>query len=115
MNKVIILGHLGQDPELRYTKEGTPVCSLSVATSQDWKDKSGEKQSQTEWHRIVVYNKQAEACAKHLLKGRQVLAEGKLHYQSWTDKNNQKRTTTEVIAEKVTFLSHDSGADIEPF
>ena len=105
VNKVILVGRLGQEPELRYTSSGTPVCNLSVATSESWTDKSsGQKQEKTEWHRIVVWNKQAEFCNQYLSKGRQVYIEGQLQTRSWEDAEKNKRYTTEINARTVQFL-----------
>ncbi len=97
------MGHLGQDPELRYTQNQTPVVTLNVATTEAW-TKDGQRQETTEWHRIVVWNRQAENCAKYLAKGRAVFVEGKLQTRSWDDKNGQKRYTTEISANNVQFM-----------
>lgn len=105
VNKVIILGRLGQDPELKYTPSGAAVCNFSVATSETWNDKnSGQKQERTEWHRIVVWGKLAELCNQYLSKGRQAFIEGRLQTRSWDDKNGQKRYTTEINASTVQFI-----------
>ncbi len=104
LNKVMILGRLGQDPELKYTPGGAAVCNFSVATSESWTDKSGQKQEKTEWHRIVVWGKLAELCNQYLGKGRQAFIEGKLQTRSWDDKEGQKRYTTEIMANTVQFL-----------
>ena len=104
VNKVILVGRLGQEPELRYTSSGVAVCNLSVATSEAWTDKSGQKQEKTEWHRVVVWSKQAEHCNQYLAKGRQVYVEGQLQTRSWEDANNNKRYTTEINARTVQFL-----------
>ena len=104
VNKVIILGRLGQNPELRYTASGTAVCRFSVATSDFYDDKQGERQEQTEWHRITVWGKQGENCNKFLEKGKQVYLEGRLRTSSWTDKSGQKRYSTEVVARSVKFI-----------
>lgn len=105
VNKVIVLGNLGADPELRYTQSNMAVATLSVATTEKWKDKEGNGQESTEWHRIVVWNKQAENCAKYLAKGRSVYVEGKLQTRSWDDKQTgQKRYATEIVAQMVQFL-----------
>lgn len=103
INKVFIMGNLGQDPELRYTQNQVPVVTLNVATTESW-SKDGQKQEQTEWHRVIVWNRQAENCAKYLSKGRSVFVEGKLQTRSWDDKNGQKRYTTEISASNVQFL-----------
>ena len=104
INKVILVGHLGKEPELRYTSSSMAVCNLSVATNESWTDKSGQKQEKTEWHRVVVWGKQAEHCNQYLSKGRQVYVEGQLQTRSWEDANNNKRYTTEINARTVQFL-----------
>lgn len=109
MNKVIIMGTLGNDPELKYTASGQAVCNFSVATSENYKDKSGNKQTKTEWHKIVVWGATAENCNKHLHKGSKVLLEGSLQTRSWEDSNGAKRYTTEVVAKTVQFLGKSSG------
>jgi single-strand DNA-binding protein len=104
MNKVEIIGNLGNDPEIRYSGAGTAVCNFSVATTESWKGKDGSKKEKTEWHRVVVWGNQAENCAKYLTKGRQVLIEGKIETRNWDDRDGNKRYTTEIIARKVLFL-----------
>ena len=105
VNKSIILGRLGQDPEVRYFQDGTAVCNFSLATSETWKDKAtGKKKERTEWHRIVTYRATAENCGKYLAKGRQCYVEGKLKTREWTDKDGIKRYTTEIEADMVQFL-----------
>jgi single-strand DNA-binding protein len=104
VNKVILVGNLGADPEMRYTKGGAGVCELRLATNESWTDKNGQKQDRTEWHRIVVWGKRAELCAKYLSKGRQVYVEGRLQTRSWDDKDGNKRYTTEIIANDIQFL-----------
>lgn len=124
INKVILIGRLGRDPELRYTPGGKAVANFTMATSETWKDADGEKQENTEWHRIVLWGKTAELAAKFLAKGSQVYIEGKLQTREWTDKEGAQRYTTEIIANHMTFLSEkadkgeggsapadDSGAD----
>ena len=108
VNKVMIIGRLGQDPELRQTGSGQAVCTLNVATSENWTDKEGQRQERTEWHRIVIWGKQAENSAKYLAKGRQVFVEGKLQTRSWETPQGEKRYTTEIVANNIQFLS--SGA-----
>jgi single-strand DNA-binding protein len=100
---------LGADPEMKYTTGGQPVAKFSIATSENWTDKSGQKQERTEWHRIVVWGKLAEICGKHLSKGRQAYIEGKLQTRQWEDQQGQKRWTTEVIGQIVQFLGSPSG------
>lgn len=104
VNKVILMGRLGQDPELKHTPAGAAVCSLSLATSESWKDKAGEKQERTEWHRVVVWGKLAELCNQYLSKGRQAFVEGRLQTRSWDDKDGNKRYTTEINATTVQFI-----------
>lgn len=105
VNKVIIVGRLGSDPELKSVGNGQQVARLSVATSEVWNDKNGQKQERTEWHRVVVWGRQAENCAKHLSKGRQVYVEGRLQTRSWEDTNTGKKAyATEVVANTVQFL-----------
>ena len=105
INKVILIGNLGRDPELRYTQNGQPVANFSLATSENWTDKSsGEKVEKTEWHRIVVWGRTAEHCSQYLAKGRTVYVEGRLQTRDWEDKEGQKRSTTEVNAQTVQFL-----------
>ena len=104
VNKVILVGNLGSDPELKYTPSNRPVCHLSIATNEVWKDKSGQKQEKTEWHRVNVWGESAENCSKFLTKGRMVYVEGRLQTRSWDDKDGKKRYSTDVVAERVVFL-----------
>ena len=104
VNKAILIGNLGRDPELRYTQSGQAVVNFSIATSENWTDKNGEKQERTEWHRIVVWGKTGENCAQYLSKGRTVYVEGRIQTREWEDREGQKRTTTEINAQTVTFL-----------
>lgn len=104
VNKVILVGRLGADPELKSVGQGQSVARLSLATSENWVSKDGQKQERTEWHRVVVWGKQAENCAKHLAKGRQVYVEGRLQTRQWEDPQGQKRYSTEVVATTVQFL-----------
>ena len=110
VNKVIILGRLGQEPELRHTPTGSAVCNFSLATSENWTDKSGQRQERTEWHRIVVWGKLAELCNQYLAKGRQAFVEGKLQTRSWDDKDGNKRYTTEINATTVQFIGGQASA-----
>ena len=109
INKVILIGNLGQDPEVRYTTSGQAVASFSIATTESWKDKAGVKQEQTEWHKIVAWAKLAELCGEYLKKGRQVYVEGRLRSRSWEGKDGNKRYTTEVIANTIQFLGSAQG------
>ena len=98
VNKVILVGHLGKDPEMRYTQDGTAICNFSMATSQEWKDKSsGEKREKTEWHRLVAFRKLAEICGEYLVKGKQVYIEGRLQTRSWEQEGVTKYMTEVVI------------------
>ncbi|OUR96224.1 single-stranded DNA-binding protein [Halobacteriovorax marinus] len=103
LNKVMIIGRLGKDPELKYTPSGAAVCNFSVATSETWADKSGQKQEKTEWHNIVVWGKLAELCNQYLAKGRQAYVEGSLSTRSW-EKDGVKRYSTEINAKTIQFL-----------
>lgn len=111
LNRVVILGNLGQDPELRYTANQTPVCTLNVATTDYRTGPDGQRQEFTEWHRVVVWSKQAENCSKYLSKGRSVLVEGRLQTRSWEDKQGQKRYVTEIVANNVQFIGGGQGRD----
>lgn len=105
VNKVILIGNLGRDPELRYTTGGTPVANFTLATTDRWNDpSSGEKRERTEWHRIVVWSKQAEIAGEYLRKGRQVYVEGSLQTREWTDRDGNKRYTTEIRAQRFQML-----------
>ena len=104
LNRVTLIGHLGADPELRYTATGTAVANFRIATSETWSDADGKRQERTEWHRIVVWGKTAESCGEFLSKGRCVCVEGRLQTRSWTDRDGQSRATTEIVATNVTFL-----------
>jgi single-strand DNA-binding protein len=114
VNKVILVGRLGQNPEVRYTPSGAAVANFSVATNESWTDKSGQKQEKTEWHRVVVWGKLAELCNQYLSKGRQAYIEGRLQTRQWQDKENQTRYTTEVQAQTVQFLGAGAGAGASP-
>ncbi len=111
VNKVIIVGRLGTDPEVKTVGSNQTVARLSVATSENWVDKEGQKQERTEWHKIVVWGRLAEICGKHLAKGRQVYLEGRLQTRSWEDQQGQKRYTTEIVANTVQFLGAPSERD----
>ena len=104
VNKVILVGHLGANPELKYLPSGQAVCEMRLATGESYTDKQGQRQERTEWHRVVVWGKTAENCSQYLSKGRQVYVEGRLQTRSWDDKEGNKRYTTEVVAQNVTFL-----------
>ncbi len=104
VNKVILVGNLGADPDMRYTPSGQGVCELRVATSESWNDKNGQRQERTEWHRVVVWGKRAEVCSKYLAKGRQVFVEGRIQTRTYDDKDGNKRYITETIAADVQSL-----------
>lgn len=104
VNKVILVGHLGADPEVKAISSGNTVARLSLATSESWKDREGQRQERTEWHRIVLWGKQAELAGKYLTKGRQIYVEGRLQTRSWEDPQGQKRYTTEIVANAIQFL-----------
>ncbi|OGQ80647.1 MAG: single-stranded DNA-binding protein [Deltaproteobacteria bacterium RIFOXYA12_FULL_58_15] len=109
VNKVILIGRLGADPEVRYTPSGTPVANFRIATSDSWNDKQGQRQERTEWHRIVAWSKLAELCGEYLAKGRQVYVEGRLQTRQWDDRDGNKRYTTEIQAREITFLGGREG------
>ncbi len=121
VNKVILIGNVGKDPEIRYMQSGEPIANFSLATNEVWNDKSGQRQERTEWHRIVVWGKKAEVVSKYLRKGRQVYVEGRLQTRQWDDKDGNKKYTTEIKADRITLLgggggggggrSFDKGAD----
>ena len=98
VNKVILVGRLGADPEVRYTNTGTAVANFNMATSSSYTDKSGEKTEKTEWHRIVAFGKLGEICGEYLAKGKQVYVEGRLQTRDWEDRDGNKRKTTEIVA-----------------
>ncbi|MBN9426801.1 MAG: single-stranded DNA-binding protein [Burkholderiales bacterium] len=113
VNKVILIGNLGRDPETRYAPSGGAICNVSIATTRNWKDKaSGEKREETEWHRVVFYDRLAEIAGEYLKKGRPVYVEGRLKTRKWQDKDGQERFTTEIIAEEMQLLgSRDGGGE----
>jgi single-strand DNA-binding protein len=112
INKVIVMGNLGKDPEVRYTPSGSAVCTLSVATSRTWKDKNtGERQEETEWHRVVVYDRQAEVAGEYLKKGRPVFIEGRLKTRKWQDKEGRDVYTTEIIADTMQLMGGREDGD----
>ena len=108
-NKVILVGNLGRDPELRYTPQGTPVCSFSMATNERRKDKSGEMQDQTTWFRVTLWGRQAETASQYLIKGRPVYIEGRLRVEEWTDRDGKPRHTLEVHATDMQFIGAGAG------
>lgn len=104
INKAMLIGRLGKDPEVRYTPDGTMVTNFNLATDEQWKDKSGEKVQKTEWHRIVTFGKLAEICGNYLVKGKLVFVEGRIQTRSWEDKDGVKRFTTEIVASNMQML-----------
>lgn len=117
LNKIMLIGNLGKDPEVRYTSDGTPVANFSLATSENWTDKSGSRQEHTEWHAIVAWNRLADLCSKYLSKGRQVFIEGRVRTREWNDREGNKRRTTEVVATQIVLLgsrSQGSDAGVQP-
>lgn len=109
VNKVILVGNLGKDPEVRFTNSGSAVARLAVATSEVWNDRDGNRQERTEWHNVVVWGKQGEHCGQYLAKGRQVYVEGSIRTRSYDDKSGTKRYVTEVVAQRVQFLGGGGG------
>jgi single-strand DNA-binding protein len=110
VNKVILIGNLGRDPEVRYAPSGAAICNVTIATSRQWKDKtSGERQEETEWHRVVFYDRLAEIAGEYLKKGRPVYVEGRLKTRKWTDKDNVERYTTEIVADQMQLLGSREG------
>ena len=116
INKVILIGNLGSDPEVRYTPSGVAVATFNIATSEEWKDKdTGEKKQRTEWHRIVAWRRLGEICGEYLSKGKQVYVEGRIQTNAWEDKEGIKRYTTEIVANTVQFLGRrDSSESARP-
>jgi single-strand DNA-binding protein len=110
VNKVILIGNLGADPELKYTPSQRPLCNLRIATTEVYKDKSGVRQEKTEWHRVTVWGDQAENCNKYLAKGRSVYIEGRLQTRSY-DKDGQKHYATDIVADRVVFLGSGGGGE----
>ena len=109
VNKVILVGNLGRDAELRYTPGGAAVATLNMATTEVWNDKSGQKQEKTEWHRVVVWGKSAETLSEYLTKGKQIYVEGRLQTRQWDDKDGNKRYTTEIRGDRIVLLSGGGG------
>jgi single-strand DNA-binding protein len=115
VNKVILVGHLGKDPEVRFTSTGSAVANFSMATSEVWNDREGKRQERTEWHNIVVWGKQGETCGQYLAKGRQVYVEGSIRTRSYDDKTTgAKRYVTEIIAQRIQFLGGGGGTRLAP-
>jgi single-strand DNA-binding protein len=117
VNKVILVGRLGKDPEVKYTPSGAPVAKFSLATDESFKDKTGEKQDRTEWHNVVAWNKLAEICGEYLTKGKLVYIEGSIRSRQWQDQSGNKRTSYEIVANSMQMLGSksDSGGTGRPF
>jgi single-strand DNA-binding protein len=111
VNKVILIGNLGKDPEVRYTQNGTPVVSFTIATSERWKGQDGQMQEHTEWHNIVVWDKLAEICREYLHKGMKVYIEGRIQTRKWQDKDGHDRRTTEIIAREMKMFPKKDGSE----
>ena len=112
VNKVILVGNLGRDPEVRYSAEGAAICNISIATTSQWKDRtSGERREETEWHRVVFYNRLAEIAGEYLRKGRPVYVEGRLRTRKWAGDDGQDRYTTEIVAEQMQMLGGGRGGE----
>lgn len=110
VNKAILVGRLGGDPEMRYTPGGDAVANMTVATSENWKDKDGNRQEKTEWHKVVMFGKVAEVCGKYLTKGREVYFEGRIQTRKWEDKDGNNRYTTEIVANVMQMLGSKGDA-----
>ncbi len=111
VNKVILVGHLGRDPELRYTQSGQPVANFTLATSESYSKRDGEREERTEWHRIVAWGRLAEICAEYLSKGRQIYIEGRIQTREWEDREGEKRRTTEIVAREMQMLGRRGEAN----
>jgi single-strand DNA-binding protein len=109
VNKVILVGNLGRDAELRYTPGGSAVATLNLATTEVWNDKAGQKQEKTEWHRVVLWGKTAESLSEYLVKGKQIYVEGRLQTRQWDDKDGNKRYTTEIRGDRIVLLGGGGG------
>ncbi len=109
VNKVILVGNLGRDAELRYTPGGAPVATINMATTEVWNDKAGQKQEKTEWHRVILWGKTAESLSEYLTKGKQIYVEGRLQTRKWNDKEGKERYTTEIRGDRVVLLGGGGG------
>src|SRR6058998_163946 len=114
VNKVILVGNLGRDAELRYTPGGAAVATLNMATTEVWNDKAGQRQEKTEWHRVVLWGKAAESLAEYLVKGKQIYVEGRLQTRQWDDKDGNKRYTTEIRGDRIVLLGSAGGGRSQP-
>lgn len=110
VNKVILIGNLGKNPEVRYSQAGAAICSFSVATTESWNDAKGEKQELTEWHRVVAFGRLGEICGEYLQKGSKVFIEGRLQTRKWDDKDGNAKYTTEIVAREMKMLSPKNGS-----
>jgi single-strand DNA-binding protein len=113
LNKIMLIGNLGRDPEIRYTQDGSPVATFSMATSENWTDKNGNRQEHTEWHNIVAWSRLADLSKRYLSKGRQVYIEGRIRTREWNDRDGNKRRTTEVIASQIVLLGSRSQTTVD--
>lgn len=113
VNKVLIIGNAGKDPETKYTESGTAVCTLTLATKHSWKEKDGQRQEKTEWHRVVFWGKLAEIVDKYVKKGSQVYVEGRIETRKWTDKTGNDKYTTEIVADQMQMLSGRPKAEVD--
>ena len=111
LNKAILIGNLGKDPEMRYTPGGLGIANFNIATSETWNNKEGAKETRTEWHRIVAFGKLAEICGEYLSKGKQVYIEGRIQTRDWEDKDGNKKYTTEIVANQMLMLGSRDGGD----
>jgi single-strand DNA-binding protein len=114
VNKVILVGNVGRDPEIRYMPSGDAMANLSLATTDTWKDKNGEKQEKTEWHRVVIFGKTAEIAGQYVKKGSQIYIEGRLQTRKWTDKEGQEKYSTEIVADRMQMLGSRGGGGDAP-
>lgn len=115
LNKAMIIGRLGRDPELKYTQNGTPVTTLSIATDESYQDQNGNRVERTEWHKVIVFRRAAENCAQYLSKGSLVYAEGRIQTRKWQDQQGQDRYTTEIVANTVRFLDKKGDRNSDDF
>ncbi|NNM82926.1 MAG: single-stranded DNA-binding protein [Burkholderiales bacterium] len=113
VNKAILIGNLGSDPEVRYSPDGSAIANIRIATTESWKDKSGEKQEKTEWHRVVFYGRTAEVVGEYLKKGSAVYVEGRIQTRKWQDKDGQDRYTTEIVGDRMQMLGGRGGASFD--
>ena len=115
VNKVILVGNLGRDPEVRHSQSGTAVANFSVATNETWNNRDGQKEERTEWHRVVVFGKLADICGQYLSKGKQIFVEGRLQTRTWDDRDGNKKSTTEIVATNIVMLGKAGSGPTESF